>query len=424
MSPAILTFMTEHKTNQSTLRGGGGSPSLAIRRTAHLPRGRCKIWSLLAIVIAVILVAASCGSGGDSDDSSDGDSRNTEEVVGQGRSADTAATVPSGQGTSSEDAPQEAAATTIESVMTLAPATMLPVAPPVPQTLAVQPPATLPPTTSPPTTISPSTTTTTTTTTLPPPPPTLPSWIDPNTEELDLSEQNLTELPDWIGNLTNLKSLYLQGNKLSSIPEEIGNLTSLEYLDIGCGSGDEESVKKEHREEYTFRIFYYNYYDCNQVTELPSSIGNMVNLKHLYLEGNPLTELPEEIGNLSSLETLYLGLEGRRHSNLQRRGVSLRTFPDSIGNLQQLRILSAPYGELRDLPETIGNLTNLEELYLHDNELVSIPETLTQLTSLRKFTLDGTFLSGYTYSDIDNIAFSELSGNLQVFLSVCCQADS
>ena len=64
---------------------------------------------------------------------------------------------------------------------------------------------------------------------------------------LDLSFEELTELPSDIGDLTGLSRLDLRGNHLSSLPDEFGNLTALSELNLGG----------------------------NRFTELPSAIGNL-----------------------------------------------------------------------------------------------------------------------------------------------------
>lgn len=69
---------------------------------------------------------------------------------------------------------------------------------------------------------------------------------------------DLTTLPESIGDLTQLTYIDIQFNNLTTLPESIGNLTSLEYLSL------------------------YN----NSLTTLPDSFANLVNLKVLDLDGN------------------------------------------------------------------------------------------------------------------------------------------
>jgi leucine-rich repeat protein SHOC2 len=87
---------------------------------------------------------------------------------------------------------------------------------------------------------------------------------------LNLSDNQITSLPESIGNLTCLIQLDLSGNHITSLSESIGNLTNLTAL----------------------------YLDNNQITSLPENIGNLTYLTELFLSNNPiidlsiLTELP------------------------------------------------------------------------------------------------------------------------------------
>lgn len=54
--------------------------------------------------------------------------------------------------------------------------------------------------------------------------------IKDNAKILDLSNQRLKTLPPEIGQLVNLKGLYLVRNQLKTLPHEIGNLKSLTVL--------------------------------------------------------------------------------------------------------------------------------------------------------------------------------------------------
>jgi len=104
-------------------------------------------------------------------------------------------------------------------------------------------------------------------------------------------------IPESIGNLTNLISLYIYNNQLTgSIPLEIGNLTNLAHLNLSH----------------------------NQLTAVPLEIGNLTNLTSLELYHNQLTAVPPEIGNLTNLERLKL------HSN------QFSSVSDSICNLTNL----------------------------------------------------------------------------------------
>ncbi|EMN49155.1 leucine rich repeat protein [Leptospira interrogans str. L1207] len=65
----------------------------------------------------------------------------------------------------------------------------------------------------------------------------------------------------------------------------------------------------------------------NPLKTLPKEIGNLQNLKELYLSRNQLTKLPQEIKNLESLLEIYL------YDN------QFTTLPKEIGNLKNLRNL-------------------------------------------------------------------------------------
>ena len=94
--------------------------------------------------------------------------------------------------------------------------------------------------------------------------------------ELDISEQNITYLPDSIGKLTNLQTLNCWNNKLTVLPDSIGKLTNLQTLYCGC----------------------------NQLSSLPDSIANLTKLQNLYCGGNQLTSLPDSIGKLTNLQEI------------------------------------------------------------------------------------------------------------------------
>jgi hypothetical protein len=99
-----------------------------------------------------------------------------------------------------------------------------------------------------------------------------------------------------------------------------------------------------------------------ELTTLPSEIGNLSNLHILFLDNNQITSLPTEIGDLSQLHTLWL--------NNNR----IKILPPEIGNLSNLRELWLDNNQITILPPEIGRLSNLKRLLL--NRGVKIPAGL------------------------------------------------
>ena len=140
---------------------------------------------------------------------------------------------------------------------------------------------------------------------------------------------------------------------------------------------------------------------------IPSSIGNLTQLKELELYGNKLGgQIPSTIGNLSQLERLHL-------FNNQLSGY----IPNSIGNLKQLNELELYKNKLTGpIPASIGNLSQLEILYLTDNQLTgAIPSSIGKLSQLSWLMLNYNQLSGIipiTIGNLTNLNYLNLERNM------------
>jgi len=95
---------------------------------------------------------------------------------------------------------------------------------------------------------------------------------------LDLSNNQLTNLPESITELSSLARLYLSNNQLTSLPESITKLSNLTRLD------------------------------------LPESITKLPNLTWLYLSNNPLVIPPVEIddGSMEEIRKYFQQLNEMR----------------------------------------------------------------------------------------------------------------
>ena len=187
---------------------------------------------------------------------------------------------------------------------------------------------------------------------------------------LSLWHNNLTSLPESIGNLTGLTALGLSRNNLTSLPESIGNLTGLTALGLWH----------------------------NNLTGLPESIGKLTGLTSLWLSDNNLTCLPESIGNLTALD--FVGLEGNDLLKLSNE-VVLRnvdvvkldfTLIERFCLHDSLPIQSIHWIVPKDTSidilqaqiEQCSYLSSITTLSLSKNNLTILPESIGQLTNLTK----------------------------------------
>lgn len=154
------------------------------------------------------------------------------------------------------------------------------------------------------------------------------------------------------------------------------------------------------------------------LSSLPSSIGDLVFLRALYLDRNPLLDLPMEMAALAELHTLSLErvpldslppvvprLPSLKYLRLGKMGLGvfpmgligieslealyldsngLTTVPAEIGRLARLWDLNLGQNRLRNLPPEIGDLAELKNLWVHDNVLDSLPSAIGRLGKLNR----------------------------------------
>lgn len=109
----------------------------------------------------------------------------------------------------------------------------------------------------------------------------------PASNKLDLSNQQLIKVPEYVFNQNNLEELNLSNNQLTgAIQAEIRQLKNLKTLNASN----------------------------NLMTGVPAEIGQLENLEILDLSNNQLTGLPYELGNLKNLKTF--NISGNNYSTL------------------------------------------------------------------------------------------------------------
>lgn len=161
-------------------------------------------------------------------------------------------------------------------------------------------------------------------------------------------------IPEEIGQLTALEELGITGG-YDAIPSSIGNLSNLKKLELGLGN----------------------------LKEVPETLKNLQNLEDIQISGgrsclekqlNETLLLPHWIGRLEKLESLDIG-----HLDLQQ--IPKEIFPP---NLKSLNIFDMH--QIKGLPEEIGTLKKLESFNVHScDQLETLPKSMAQLNNLEIF---------------------------------------
>lgn len=189
-----------------------------------------------------------------------------------------------------------------------------------------------------------------------------------------LSDCNLKAIPDevWDCDAT-ARVLDISNNNIRDIPATLSRLSSLQKLllnsnDIVNGFMCGEALK--HLKCLTVLSL-----SQNLLTTLPKELGALVSLRQLDVGNNKLTSLPNEIKFLSQLQVLK--------ANNNR----ISTITESIGDCVSLTEVDLSSNLLTELPETFGKLNSLKALHLSNNGLKSLPSTLFKMC-LQLSTLD------------------------------------
>ncbi len=214
-------------------------------------------------------------------------------------------------------------------------------------------------------------------------------------EALDLRNQHLSKLPDYVFDYVGLKILLLSNNNLSFLPENISRLKEITHLDLSNNKLQEipnkigEMTQLQHlslQNNFITRlpsdiVFVKNLVTLNlsnnKIYTLPNNMGSLFYLSNLILDGNKLKSLPDDIGHMRSLKTLSI------KNNL------LEKIPVAIASLYHLRTLHLDQNNITDLPIEISRLPQLKGLHLSRNKLGYLPVEMKQLASLERLELQG-----------------------------------
>eukprot|EP00873_Tetraselmis_striata_P022741 jgi/Tetstr1/443005/TSEL_031065.t1 len=175
----------------------------------------------------------------------------------------------------------------------------------------------------------------------------------PHITVLELSSNNLSDLPDEVVLLRYVRKLHMKYNKLTRLPPILTKLQQLQCLEL---SGNQ----LEELEDNLPQFKHVTELDLsgNLLRRLPESIVKMPALTHLQLENNRLESLPESIDELKTLVRLDVSTN------------SLTLLPQSMGKLKRIQRIDAANNRLVRVPPCMGHCKTLKEFNVKYNDLV------------------------------------------------------
>lgn len=213
-------------------------------------------------------------------------------------------------------------------------------------------------------------------------------------QHFDISQNDLTEIPDEIYSLDHLESINCSHNQLTDLSEQFDELKFLKDFDLSF----------------------------NQFRSIPKVIYLLKHLIRLNFEHNFLKQIDTNLSNLKYLKTLVLD-----HNRIQ----SLDSI--DFSRLKRLEYLHITHNQLTRFPFNLYKLTHLKNLNLSHNHLTSFPVELFLINTLDVVNLSHNFitkLSPLTDSykrttmifSID-LSFNQLTKFYDYLLLICLKLD-
>lgn len=175
---------------------------------------------------------------------------------------------------------------------------------------------------------------------------------------LDISNNEIKEIPKELEALQNLRILIINNNQITDLDPGITNLINLEVLDASNNKINKisaEIAKLTKLEQLQLQN--------NMIKELPDGISALISLEMLVLEGNMIEKLPKKIGELSNLTILDLGKN------------KLQEIPWEIGSLKKLYFLDFSNNQIHKLDIQLFNkLGGIKAVYLYNQSYSEIIE--------------------------------------------------
>eukprot|EP00961_Rhodomonas_salina_P304278 3941540-Rhodomonas_salina.2 len=210
--------------------------------------------------------------------------------------------------------------------------------------------------------------------------------------------------PDFEPKAGLIKSMVLRGHQLDALPSSLGNIPNLKKLDVRQNQG------LKAVEPGCF-LNHLDVFDAGEVGMSSSSLSGFLSafkpgVTRLELDINQLNELPAVLSKFVALNRMNLNAN------------SLTMFPPVVLEMPSLRELLMNSNRIEHLPDDFKLLTGLTALELKQNSLRSLPASLAQMKSLARFLYDENPLDSCAFRNTPS-PWEEFKGFLQ---QICVQS--
>jgi len=226
-------------------------------------------------------------------------------------------------------------------------------------------------------------------------------------QSLGLGDCDIKTLPSWLGELPDLKEISVEYSRVVNFPSRLPSVSwglsaqqmfifrdQVSALDVSTIRISNDATQREvhhvfdiskraalqisafsisaaiehppNREQLKKKWSCFDAID----SQLDAFLERQAGLTTLTLFGIPIGRVPEPIRHLSSLNSLAL------------TGIFPAGLPDWIFEIPELKYLELGFNALLSLPESLGNARNLRSLYLAYNEFTRIPSVIWNLDAL------------------------------------------
>lgn len=216
---------------------------------------------------------------------------------------------------------------------------------------------------------------------------------------LDLSNNQLETIPPQLRRLSKLQTLILSNNPLEQNQlRQLPSLTNLRTLHLRNTQRNSHNLMTslEALEKLTDIDLSHN-----DLPKVPSLLFSLPNLKRINLSDNLITDLPADLGEFwKSLESFNLArnriktlptslckMFRLKKLFLSGNELDFDGIPSGIGKLSNLEVFDASYNNLEMIPEGVVRCGRLKKLLLSNNRLVTLPDAIHLLSDIEQLDL-------------------------------------